>query len=369
MVVWLMVISPIPACFLWPGVLLPASLVAFIGGGAKFLFFDIEVCRSSLWLPEGDSVVPETAESCSFGMDSILSIISSTLSLACVLLVCLKAPKRRELERDLGLAYSDVVGDLQNLRTHTMEDSIGEGSCSFDQDVESQSGRKSAYDLNEIQQVQSNDSRKESLGVMPLYRKSSSSSDIASANSAKNPNPKSNLKAAKKVNKAQRVVDMESEKLRQAEPSVEYTEMELHKMMNTKSNLIPLPETPPTKVLPFKNYVQQSALFANIRQKSSNVSSPGAPSDESSFMFRSPGPLMASGKENSSPRITPRNIRSTPKKKRSGSKKKSIKKSGEKNVKSNKYDEELIQKCVIDLENSFSESDQIPGQDDQIHYR
>ena len=367
--VWLMVVSPIPVCFLWPGVILPASLVAFLGSGAKFLFFDIEICRSKLWLPEGDDVEAEIAESCSFGMDAILSIISTTLSLACVLLVCLKAPKRRELENSRGLQYDDLDEDIKNLRTHSMEDSVDD-SASYNIDIEAQSSKsyckRGAYDLDEISKTSKNTpsqySNNDVHSTMALSRKPSS--DTASMKSS-----------SKKALKNNRKIDLESERLRQADPSVEYNEKEFHKMFSEKPRMIPRPLTPPpnkmttntmtpplNKMSAKKNDQESTSPFAsfsnaaNKLRNKSNLFSPAAPSDESSFMLRSPMLNMTGGKENTTPNYTP-------KKKMGSSKKKSSRKTDQTSNKTQKYDEDLIQKCVLDLERSFSESEQMSGQE------
>lgn len=377
-VVWLMVISPLPSCFIWPGIVLPASLVAFLGTGAKFLFFDIEVCRSNLWLPEGAGALPLAAESCSFGMDAILSMISSTLSLACVLLVCLKAPKRREFDDSSALSYSDVGGDLQNLRTHTMEDSFMEGSGSFDADIEAQKSgsyeKNSAYDLDDIstgadlergnfnreQNIQKS-SQNRNMDLYTTVTLKKSSSDTASIKSSRS------SKSSKKSSKVKRNVDLSSEKLRAEEPSIEYTEKQLNEVLYEKTHALPRrPLTPPQKQTITKSSDLHSSPFVNppnmIRQRSTAFS-PSAPSDESGYMFRSPF-----GKENASPHFTPGSKRSTPKMKKTSSKK-SNKKTEKSSNKSQKYDEALIQKCVVDLERSFSESEQLPGQGGNTHYR
>ena len=375
-----MVISPIPVCFVWPGILLPASLVAFLGGAAKFLFFDIEICRSNLWLPDGDDITPITAESCSLGMDATLSIISSILSLACVLLVCIKAPKRKEFHDSKEIVYPGYGGDIQNLRTYSMEDSVDESESIVSIDIEGQKSRSmrnktSAYDLNLIVEEPKKTIATDNniMTSIPLqHRNPSTASDAIS------------VRSAKKALKFKRRVNPESEKLRQAEPSIEYTEKELHQVFNDKANnSIHLPETPPMMTKPpthnrnpsHESVTQNSSspffkAAGNFKRSSfSNMFSPAAPSDESSFIFRSPIPFM---KENSfsSPGSSRRSTPNSSKKKNNSNKKKLAaaaelgKKTEQTSNKSQKYDEALIQKCVIDLKRSFSDSQLAGGQDE-----
>lgn len=385
-----MVISPIPACFLWPGILLPASLVSFLSSGAKFLFFDIEICRSMLWLPDHDKF-PENAKSCTLGTDSILSIISCTLSLLCVLLVCLKAPERRNLnDGRRGIRFSDdddeeEDDDLHNLRTHTAEESLCEGQSLDLEAPRSQSfDSKSAYDLESIHEEpkrKDDDLKKEVRNVnKEVYdpKKEAVMSTVLSHRKSLN----------KKLAKV-RKIDQESENLRETEPSLEYIDQDFNKLMSGKSTMIPpLPETPPSKTMPLplplpqplplpftKRHEQQySSPSPKILRNRSHMYSPAAPSDESSFAFRSPAPPMLYGKENASPRKTPKMKKQpshTPKKKKSTSKKKSSKPAADKTSnESQKYDEALIQKCVYDLAQSFSDSDlQLAEEDGNVQSR
>lgn len=159
---------------------------------------------------------------------------------------------------------------------------------------------------------------------------------------------------------------MASEILRTAEPSIDYTEKQLYDVMNEKPHALPRRSaTPPRKETILQKNEQYSSPFTNpssmVRQRS-NVFSPSAPSDESGYMFRSP----LFGKENASPHLTPGSKKSTPKK-RKMSAKKSSKKTEKSSNKSQKYDEALIQKCVVDLERSFSESEQLPSQESNSH--
>lgn len=114
---WLIVITPLPSWFFWPGVLLPSVLIIFLAGGAKFLFFDTEICHSRLWVPfsENNEYTPQKAEECRLGRDGYVSIVSCGVALFNIFLVCLKAPKKRELS-NYGLYYNDVEGDSEELR-------------------------------------------------------------------------------------------------------------------------------------------------------------------------------------------------------------------------------------------------------------
>jgi hypothetical protein len=107
---WLFVFSPLPASFFWPGLLLPVVMIAFIAEGSKFLLFDIGLCRSSVWLPSGVNSLPQPAISCSLGHSAILCIVSGSLLLVGLLMVCLKVPVARELDPHFGVSHSSSSG-------------------------------------------------------------------------------------------------------------------------------------------------------------------------------------------------------------------------------------------------------------------
>ena len=74
-IAWLLTITPLPASFLWPGVLLPASILAMLTGCAKFLFFDAKVCTEELWFDEGMDE-PVAPQSCLMGDSAVCGCCS-----------------------------------------------------------------------------------------------------------------------------------------------------------------------------------------------------------------------------------------------------------------------------------------------------
>ena len=99
---WLFVVSPLPARFFWPVVVLPSMVASVLAEASKFLFFDTAICRKAVWFPPGTESLPRTAD-CSLGATAICGIGSGIIFLICLILVCLKAPSRRDLEPNYGL--------------------------------------------------------------------------------------------------------------------------------------------------------------------------------------------------------------------------------------------------------------------------
>jgi hypothetical protein len=91
-----------------------------------FLFYDTSICRKTVWLPTGTESLPRIAE-CSLGVTGTYGVVSGIIFLLCLILVCLKAPERRDLEPDYGL---DVENGFIESRNINMKDS------SFDSDSE-----------------------------------------------------------------------------------------------------------------------------------------------------------------------------------------------------------------------------------------
>jgi len=329
LVIWMMIITPIPSCFFWPGILLPAVLLQLLSGSARFVFFDTQICHEQLWVPDGENAVPVQAESCALMTDSIISIATSVLSLTNVLMICLRAPKRRQLDENYGMRYKDFDNDMLNLRTDTMEDS----TCkSVGKDLESQQSSvwnspenvksSSAFDLEAIvsQQMQTADYSPEPIE----YNKRSKAKKHIRKNS---------------INKA----DVKTEQLRTVERSIDYTSpKEFEKVMSgprvrdegendENSSLRSRPKSTRSTRSSFKpaEGISHTDVDYNFRRNT-------APSDEGNFGFRSP---LKAFKGNFSPK------KSIPKSKSDNWSGASTKKN---------YDEDKIMKCVADLENSFS---------------
>ena len=81
---------------------MPACMVAFLASSSKFLFFDTSICHANLWYPSGEESVPRSAESCGLGKTSYFAIAASTSFFISLVVICLKAPTKRVLVPDYG---------------------------------------------------------------------------------------------------------------------------------------------------------------------------------------------------------------------------------------------------------------------------
>jgi hypothetical protein len=137
--------TPLPASVFWLGVLLPALMASFLAEGSKFLFFDIAVCRNSVWFPRGDESMPRPAEGCSLGATGKFAIASGTIFFVSLLVVSLKAPERRELVSTYGLD----VESCDSYHEPTSEDNMDTAS---DQDryAELQQSGRSYDDVSQF---------------------------------------------------------------------------------------------------------------------------------------------------------------------------------------------------------------------------
>lgn len=98
------------------------------------MLFDTEVCHSRLWSPGDTEYSPRKAESCSLGKSGIICIAATGLSFFNILLVCLKAPKKRRLDPEYGKRYYDSFeGDDDE---HFVEEDSALDSYYEEEDVE-----------------------------------------------------------------------------------------------------------------------------------------------------------------------------------------------------------------------------------------
>ena len=99
--VWLLTITPLPASFFWPGVLLPAVVLAMTTGAAKFIFFDAMICSEDLWYMD-ESSPPVPPQSCEIGESAVFGIASTVAYFLCTILICFKSPRKRNLDENFG---------------------------------------------------------------------------------------------------------------------------------------------------------------------------------------------------------------------------------------------------------------------------
>ena len=124
MFTWLFVVSPLPARFFWPVIVLPALVASFLAEASKFLFYDTSICQKAVWIPQGAESLPRTVQ-CSLGTSSIYGIAAGAVFLVSLFLVCLKAPNRRELEPNYGLDVEKGNSiDAENLKRFTQRSSF-----------------------------------------------------------------------------------------------------------------------------------------------------------------------------------------------------------------------------------------------------
>ena len=108
---WLFCITPLPASYLWPGMLLPLVMFAFIAEGSKFLLFDIGLCRNALWYPSGVDSLPQSAADCTLGPTAYFVISAGVVLLLSLFLVCLQSPHARELDPYYGAQQLETEKD------------------------------------------------------------------------------------------------------------------------------------------------------------------------------------------------------------------------------------------------------------------
>lgn len=100
---WMIALFPLPVGCIWPAIVLPTSMLAFIAEGSKFLIFDIALCRNAVWFPSGIDSLPAQAENCFLGESAYYGIAAGVVHLIGLLSICLKAPEKRRLDPTWGL--------------------------------------------------------------------------------------------------------------------------------------------------------------------------------------------------------------------------------------------------------------------------
>jgi hypothetical protein len=101
--VWLIILTPIPTACVWPGLLLPNTMLSFIAEGSKFLIFDIALCQNEVWFPSGIDSLPEQADSCELGSSAYFGIAAGVMHLIALISICLKTPKKRSIDPSYGI--------------------------------------------------------------------------------------------------------------------------------------------------------------------------------------------------------------------------------------------------------------------------
>jgi hypothetical protein len=99
-------------------------MAAFLSEGSKFLFFDTSICRNTVWFPSGADSLPRVAEECTLGTTGYSSIAGGIIFFLSLILVCLKAPEKRDLQSQYGTDLEIDENDLESAHKY----SYSEGS-------------------------------------------------------------------------------------------------------------------------------------------------------------------------------------------------------------------------------------------------
>lgn len=84
-----------------------------LSGCGKFLLFDTDLCTDELWLQSQDSPAV-VAKSCEIGESSVFGIAAVTAFFFCAVLICFRAPQRRQLDPEFGKRWSQEPGSSTN---------------------------------------------------------------------------------------------------------------------------------------------------------------------------------------------------------------------------------------------------------------
>lgn len=100
--------------------------MGFLAEGSKFLFFDTQLCHGHVWYPIGEqNIFPRTAESCSLGSTGTYAIAAGCCFLVSLLMVCLKAPKKRDLQDEYGKmedAFENYDNNMSSVKSGGIDD-------------------------------------------------------------------------------------------------------------------------------------------------------------------------------------------------------------------------------------------------------
>lgn len=142
--IWFILLTPVPVKCLWPGILLPSLMIAFIAEGSKFLFFDMTLCRNEVWFPSGSDSLPEEAVSCELGQSAFIGIAAGSLHMVALFAVCMKSPRKRKLDPTYAANCGSRIDDDEVIEaTMRHEDHprrglgiyVGEDASMLDDDI------------------------------------------------------------------------------------------------------------------------------------------------------------------------------------------------------------------------------------------
>jgi len=149
--IWLMTLCPLPACFVWPGVLLPAVLIGFLAGGAKFFIFDSVLCTRSVWVRALTPMTLESAQSCTLQQGAFLSIASICCFFICICLIFYNVPEKRVLDPHFGVDEDGSI-DEKDLEQGPIKYSYDPTMEMIPEDVPYMvESRKDLYDLPQLE--------------------------------------------------------------------------------------------------------------------------------------------------------------------------------------------------------------------------
>lgn len=98
---------------MFPGLILPSTLVAFLASGSKFLFFATNICQDEVWFDYENTNEYHRAQSCTLSTGSYASIVSTACYFITLLLICFHIPKKRSLDENFGLSEEEILTKQQ----------------------------------------------------------------------------------------------------------------------------------------------------------------------------------------------------------------------------------------------------------------